>query len=331
MGLLDFIFGNKKKKEQERLEKERQAELQRKENERIAKEREARLAENQRKEKERKASLEKKKEQEQTKSNDTPTTFNNKKEDEGSISKPNTKIMQEDTEVSEYLQYLAAQSNFSFRMGNKNDAVNLMTQLFKTCHGRNGHKLLQISSNNTQSIGLAFTSIALHLNFNDSDLNSVAAENAIYCLGRSIIEKDNTFCAPSIFTILLKHPSLLKDKLISTHISVSEKRVGMPIGMMLGGNPFIAPHLSDFREQATEEKRIAIMAYMLSLFYDTKLNEYKVPTDVVWNLPSMNDISNFSTLVKNNIKYDYLALENEGKDYFYELFNMCQETLRKMI
>ena len=54
MGLFDFIFGNKKKEEQERLERERQAELQRKENERIAREREARLAENRRREEERK-------------------------------------------------------------------------------------------------------------------------------------------------------------------------------------------------------------------------------------------------------------------------------------
>ena len=57
MGLFDFIFGNKKKEEQERLERERQAELQRKENERIAREREARLAENRRKEEERKARI----------------------------------------------------------------------------------------------------------------------------------------------------------------------------------------------------------------------------------------------------------------------------------
>ena len=54
MGLFDIIFGNKKKEAQERLERERQAELQRKENERIAREREARLAENRRKEEERK-------------------------------------------------------------------------------------------------------------------------------------------------------------------------------------------------------------------------------------------------------------------------------------
>ena len=57
MGIFDFIFGNKKKEEQLRLEKERQAELQRKENERIVREREARLAENKRKEEERKARI----------------------------------------------------------------------------------------------------------------------------------------------------------------------------------------------------------------------------------------------------------------------------------
>lgn len=50
MGIFDFLFGNKKKQEQERLERERQERLQRETNERIAREREARLAENRRRE-----------------------------------------------------------------------------------------------------------------------------------------------------------------------------------------------------------------------------------------------------------------------------------------
>lgn len=53
MGLFDFLFGNKKKQEQERLERERQERLQREKEERIAQEREARLAENRRKDAER--------------------------------------------------------------------------------------------------------------------------------------------------------------------------------------------------------------------------------------------------------------------------------------
>ena len=57
MGLFDFLFGNKKKQDQERLEIERQERLQREKEERIAREREARLAENRRKEAEHKAKL----------------------------------------------------------------------------------------------------------------------------------------------------------------------------------------------------------------------------------------------------------------------------------
>lgn len=58
MGLLDFLFGNKK--QQEILERERLAELERQhkaEEARIVREREARLAENRRKEAERQARL----------------------------------------------------------------------------------------------------------------------------------------------------------------------------------------------------------------------------------------------------------------------------------
>lgn len=57
MGIFDFLFGNKTKQEQERLERERQDRLQREINERIAKEREARLAENRRREAELKSMI----------------------------------------------------------------------------------------------------------------------------------------------------------------------------------------------------------------------------------------------------------------------------------
>lgn len=304
MGILDYIFRNKKKEEQLRLEIEHQVE-QRKEIE-----------------------LENNRRNEGTNSQSVSTSNDG---DEDDTIKPKTKIMDVDSETSDYLQYLAGNCNLSFNMGNSQNAINFMNQLFDVCYGRHGHKLLQISSHCTQVVGLAFSNIALFLDFKDKDLNSVAAENAVYCLGRDIIETDNTFCAPSIFTILFRQPSLLKDKLIETHCSISQKRVGMPIGMMLGGNPFTAPHLNEFREQATTEKRIAIMAYLLSLFYDKNSNKFTIPTDLPYNLPKTNDIEKFSNLVSVNIQYDYKSLIKEGRAYFYELFSACQDTLKKMI
>ena len=333
MGLFDFIFGNKKREEQERLEQERLDEILREEDKRIAREREVRLAENKRKEAE--FMTKTKENQKCVNSQDvSETSSNSKKNDKKTIfskTKPQTKIMQENTDVSEYLEYLAVQCNMAFNVRDNEAAVNYMNQLFKSCYGSNGHKLLQLSSQNTQAVGLAFSYIALYLNFNDEDLNSVAAENAVYCLGRNIIEKNNTFCAPSIFTTLLKKPSLLKDKLISAHCSVLQKRMEMPIGIMLGGNPFTAPHLNDFREQAITEKRFAIMTYLLTLFYDIESKEFTIPTDLPYNLPSTQDLSDFTKQIKSYLDYDKNALINEGEMYFYELFSMCQDTLQKMI
>lgn len=78
MGLFDFIFGNKKREEQERLEKERLAEqkrLQEAEKVRIAKEREQRLAENRLRETERQARLKMEAERKKKKENETMSPF----------------------------------------------------------------------------------------------------------------------------------------------------------------------------------------------------------------------------------------------------------------
>lgn len=186
---------------------------------------------------------------------------------ESAIIKPSVRLMPTDEAISETLENIASQCNIAFNFGNEKVAISSMNELFKTCYGRNGHKLLQISTQATQPIGLAFTNISLFLDFNDENLNSVAAENATYCLGRNLIETSNSFVAPSIFTILLEHRNLLKDKLIAAHCEISQKRVGMPIGIMLGGNPFSSPQLKEFREQAVNEKGIAVMTYLLSFFY----------------------------------------------------------------
>jgi hypothetical protein len=102
----------------------------------------------------------------------------------------------------------ACQCNLAFNMGNQSSAVTWMNKLFEACYAGNGHKLLQIESKATQPIGFAFANIALYLDFDDEDMNSVAAENAIYCLGRSMIESNNSFCAPPLFKILQKRRNL---------------------------------------------------------------------------------------------------------------------------
>lgn len=243
------------------------------------------------------------------------------------IQKPKTNVATFDEVHSDYLDHLAGQSNFALNSGNESAAIKLMNELFDACYGREGHRLLQISDQAAQPIGLAFSNIALFLNFNDEDMNSVAAENAVYCLGRSIIAKSNTYCAPAIFTIMNERRNLLKDKLIATHCEISQRRVGMNIVMMLGGNPFTAPHLNEFRDQAINEKGIEIMAYLLSLFYED--GSYTVPEDMPYNIPSRDTIQKFISK-KKSLGFSEDDILREGEEYFYELFNQCQETLLKL-
>lgn len=303
-----FDIFNKKKKERERQE---QLRLQREAEAKRRAEEQRRRAEEQRR-------------REET----TPqSTEHSSNENEPQVKVPNTRVLPTDDEVSEQLQYLAEQANWSFNTGNQQATIKFMNELFDACYGRNGYKLLQISDQATQVIGLAFTSIARHLDFNDQDLNSVAAENALYCLARNLIANGNTFCTPAIFTLLLNHSDLLKDKLIAAHCEIAQKEIGLPICVMLGGNPFNAPHLNDFREQAVS-KRVPIMAYILPFFYKEQSKEYSIPTDMPYHIPSQSQINKFIRLKSEYGKANENLLQ-EGKRYFYQIFEECQETLLK--
>lgn len=255
------------------------------------------------------------------------TSIDKEQSIQSTIAAPNTETNPIVESISDELYVMAGQANFAFNMGNQQTAINAMNQLFQSCYGQKGHKLLNVSPENCQPIGLAFANIAIYLNFNDRDLNSVAAENAFYCLARNFIAKNNTFTAPALFTMLLKYQDLLKDKLIATHCTIAEKSVGMPIGMMLGGNPFQAPHLADFREQAVS-KRLDIMAYLIQFFYDFDKSEYKIPTDMPYLIPNNRDLEQFKTLVSGSGS-SVKEMQTEGQKYFYTMFEECEDTLRK--
>jgi hypothetical protein len=319
----------KKKREEEEQELRRAEENARSEKlelQSIAREREKRLEEDGRKEQARQEEFKEKREQ----SKIVVEKENGEKTSARPIKKPETCVFPVDKRISDYLDCMACQCNLAFNMGNQSSAVTWMNKLFEACYAGNGHKLLQIESKATQPIGFAFANIALYLDFDDEDMNSVAAENAIYCLGRSMIESNNSFCAPPLFKILQKRRNLLNDKLIATHCEISQRRVGMPIGIMLGGNPYTSPQLKEFREQAIEEKSIDIKAYLLENFFDTVSGEYKIPTDLHIDIPSKTDIGLFINQEKT-IQYDKNCILREGEEYFFELFVQCQETLKKMV
>jgi len=226
------------------------------------------------------------------------------------------------------IEDIAVAVNWHFNTNNQKTCLDSMVMLYQTVQRESGRILLDLPASNCQSVGLAFTCMALYFDNGNNNINSVAAENAYYCLAKSNIEEENTYSLPAIFSMLHRRPNLLTDKFISSWCSMAEKQVGMPIGMMLSGNPFKDPHLQDFRDQA-----IGFMSqvkyYILSIFYDIEHQKFIIPTDMPYFLPTEQEITSFLLSIRNEINIDasnYLSL---GKSHFSNVFKECEGTLSK--
>lgn len=219
---------------------------------------------------------------------------------------------------------MAEKVNFAVNSGNNSVALNAMVALYSIPQPQNGggRVILDLPNEDLQCVGFAFARIALLLRGGDEDINSVAAENAYFCLAKAFIENNNKWALPAIFTILYKKKHLLNDKFISSWCNIAQKEVGMPIGMMLGGNPFTAPHLQDFRDQAIGFSS-DVMYYILQEFFDINEMTFKVPTDMFLMTPSISQIQVF--LGSNNGSFN---AEN-GRKHFISVYKECEDTLSK--
>lgn len=223
---------------------------------------------------------------------------------------------------------LAAKVNWTLSTNQKNECINAMVELCNKVQFGNGKKLLLLDDSECQVVGLAFVAIALHFDNGDEDINSVAAENAYYCLARSFIKTENRYVLPAIYTLLDSRVGLLAQELIANWCEIAQKQVGMPIGMMLGGNPFTDPRLQDFREQAIGFSK-DIQYYVLSHFYDFETSTFLIATDLPYFLPSSDNIDYFVKSLNKNKKFDKSFFLNSGKQHFEGVYNKCTETLRK--
>lgn len=120
----------------------------------------------------------------------------------------------------------------------------------------------------------------------------------------------------------------MRDKLIASWCKMAQKQVGMPIGMMLCGNPFKDPRLEDFRQQAINFKN-DIAYHCLLKFYDFDKQDYKVPTDIAFFIPKKSEIDSLILRVKENSSFGTESYFNSCEEHFTSLYNECKDTLMK--
>lgn len=233
-------------------------------------------------------------------------------------------IENEKTNIS-IIEDIAIAVNWNFNTNNQRICLDSMVELYQTVQRKSGRILLDLPASNCQSVGLAFTCMALYFDNGDKDINSVSAENAYYCLAKSYIEKNNTYSLPAIFSILERRPNLMTEKFISSWCSMAEEQFGMPIGRMLGGNPFRDTHLQDFRNQAISFMS-QVKYYLLTIFYDIEHRKFIIPTDMPYFLPTEQEITSFLLSIRDE-KIDDSNYLSIGESHFESVFKECKDTL----
>ncbi len=228
--------------------------------------------------------------------------------------------------MNDVLKAIAIRVNLSFATNDTSVCSDAMIELYKFVQQNGGECLINLLTRDLQPVGLAFTSMALYFSATDTDINSVAAENAYYLLARSYIETENQFILPALFS-LMQNTNLMKDKLIASWSEIAQKEIGMPIVFALGGNPFSDPKLADFREQAISFSK-DIQMYLLSNFFDLETLTYKVSKDlresISYHIPSYDVIMEFMNDINSD---DIIQSIKNGEKHFISVYNECRKTL----
>ncbi len=180
MGLLDFLFGNKKEKE--RIERERQEEQDRQrkaEEARIAREREARLVENRRKEEERLAKLEAEKNARQNAEKKAKEKAEFKARVLNDVNKnpfsTSASILNSDRILTPYVDKCIRLAD----SGTQYELQNALFELYKLFNQPGGGKLIT-SYPNKHKLGECFTFMLQNDWMHDEDIREVWVEDGFY-------------------------------------------------------------------------------------------------------------------------------------------------------
>jgi hypothetical protein len=218
---------------------------------------------------------------------------------------------------------LARGVNWNYSTRNKELFINSANQLYNYVSHR-GAKLLTIfkETSDLQAIGKAFSYFARFIADPNPNVNSVAAENAYYCLAKSVMS-GNYYAAPELYNLVESDYELLIDKLVAARITNFKKtNPNTPIGFVYGfGNPFKSQDAQSDARTILPHVRF----YIISQFYDIKSNKTRMPNDIIEYSQSKVE----ADLLAMSKKHDLDSWLKGGKEYFEQVYYEIEETLLK--
>lgn len=229
-------------------------------------------------------------------------------------------IISIDIVFSEQMGNVASQANFAINTKQGRRASDLLLQMYLMVNAHNGHKLLQIEDSQTQTTGLAFTSMALSFDNGDPDVNDVAAENAFYCLSRSFLKKNNKWTTPALFSMFYRKPKLFKDMI---------DNIMMGLIAVAPDNPNCMNMLAVICNH--EDFHNAVMFFCLNQFYNINTKEYSIPTDMPYYIPNEQTINNFLNKFNKTDLSKNPNIQTIGYNTLVLGYNKCAYTLSRCV
>lgn len=222
----------------------------------------------------------------------------------------------------ETLLMLARNVNWSYNTRNNDLFINSVVQLYNYVHPtQKGSKILTLleGQTDTQIVGKAFSYFARVFDNGDSNINSVAAENAYYCLVKSI-KAGNSYAAPEFFNLLYFKPNSILDKFIAARASDLQRELNIPIGLAFG-DPFKNKGIIEDCKNLIRY----VEFYIISIFYDIEKKQMKIPENMI-ECSLQNVLSTINNILNEEMYEKAIAI---GKDYLEKVYLEDEETLLK--
>lgn len=216
----------------------------------------------------------------------------------------------------ETLLGLSANVNWGYNTRNTSLLLDSSAKLFNYVLPQNkgGQILLQLEGQgDTQVVGAAFSYGAIMFDNGDPSVNSVMAENAFYCLTKSI-KAGNNYAAPILLYMLEHNPDAIFDKFYE----VERSKCFGSLSAISPSNSKEAVYRNKFCENI-----VYIKFYIISIFYDIREKRLLIPDDMLRS--PMSKIN--SVIIIAMRKKEYEDAIKIGSDYFEKIYIEINDTL----
>lgn len=208
---------------------------------------------------------------------------------------------------------LSRDTNWGFNTNNSHQFTSSAFQLYNYVQQKGSRFLTTITdSADLQTIGMAFYYSACFINYDDNDKNSVVAENAYYCLAKSV-KLGNFYAATKLYNLLRINPELL----LSKFNVIYDSKVDPIETMMFSRNP-----LNDQRREVKSYIQ-QVRFYLISKFFDVKQQKTRIAQDMI-DYPGSQVISEINIILKS---FSYDDAVKIGEEYFEQVFSQIGFTL----